>query len=167
MLPADESFIEEILNISRVCRVNSWSAADYIHEINRSDSFHSVGFEKSRKKVIGFVLARLIKFEEDPSAISNQEIIKNSQGNSEAEILTIAVIPERQKEGIGQIIFDGFLKFCIENKVRTIWLEVRESNFNARQFYIKNGFQGSHKRKNYYREPLEDALVMRRDLNTI
>jgi len=46
--------------------------------------------------------------------------------------------------------------------VRAAFLEVRESNTAARALYGSRGFREIGRRKNYYRRPVEDALVMRR-----
>jgi [ribosomal protein S18]-alanine N-acetyltransferase len=45
-----------------------------------------------------------------------------------------------------------------------VFLEVRQSNAAARRFYEKNGFQQSGRRKSYYANPSEDAILYRIDL---
>ena len=52
----------------------------------------------------------------------------------------------------------------MENNLETIFLEVRETNRAAYQLYSKIGFQEIGRRKNYYSEPVEDALMMKHDL---
>jgi ribosomal-protein-alanine N-acetyltransferase len=44
-----------------------------------------------------------------------------------------------------------------------VYLEVRESNAPARALYAAHGFQEAGRRKEYYRRPVEDAVVLRRD----
>jgi len=51
-----------------------------------------------------------------------------------------------------------------EAAVRTIYLEVRESNLAARTLYEANGFESVGRRRGYYRSPVEDALVLRREI---
>ena len=46
-----------------------------------------------------------------------------------------------------------------------IYLEVRSGNQRARAFYLKNGFTELGIRKNYYKNPTEDAILMSLDLN--
>lgn len=167
LIPANESFVEEIVKISRACHLSLWSVEDYVAEINRSDSFNLVCFEENDQNVVGFMLARLIiNLIPSTQIIENQELksAKVKEEFSEAEILNIAVDPRHQKKGIGQIIFKQFLNFSIENKIKTVWLEVRESNVNAQSFYLKNNFQISHIRKNYYSKPFENALIMKLDV---
>jgi ribosomal-protein-alanine N-acetyltransferase len=48
--------------------------------------------------------------------------------------------------------------------VRSLYLEVRESNVSARALYDSRSFAQVGRRKGYYRSPIEDALLMRRDL---
>lgn len=82
----------------------------------------------------------------------------------EAEIIQIAVRNEFLKKGIGaKLIFEAF-DHCAEKKIVSIFLEVRVSNINAIHFYEKNGFSKTGARKNYYSNPTEDALIMKKNL---
>jgi [ribosomal protein S18]-alanine N-acetyltransferase len=51
-----------------------------------------------------------------------------------------------------------------EDGVRAVYLEVRESNQRARTLYESSGFDSVGRRRGYYRHPLEDALVLRREI---
>ena len=74
------------------------------------------------------------------------------------EILAIATIEEYRNKGIAQELLD---------KIRTkdIFLEVRESNQVAINFYKKNKFKEISVRKNYYSEPNENAIIMKLEVN--
>ena len=50
--------------------------------------------------------------------------------------------------------------------VRSLYLEVRESNVAARALYDSEGFAAVGRRRGYYRNPLEDALLLRREIGT-
>jgi len=63
----------------------------------------------------------------------------------------------------GQML-DAVLIELAGRGVRAAFLEVRESNTAARGLYASRGFREIGRRKNYYRRPVEDALVMRRVL---
>jgi ribosomal-protein-alanine N-acetyltransferase len=54
----------------------------------------------------------------------------------------------------------------VQQGVKQIFLEVRQSNLPARQLYEKCGFQSVGVRKNFYRFPQEDALVLRLSIGT-
>lgn len=77
----------------------------------------------------------------------------------EAEVLQIAVLPNYQGRKIATALFD----FLPANK--EIFLEVRESNKPALLFYKKEKFEEIARRKAYYHAPVEDAIVMKREIH--
>ena len=77
----------------------------------------------------------------------------------EAEVLQIAVLPSYQGRKIATALFD-FLPADKE-----IFLELRESNKPALLFYKKERFEEIARRKAYYHAPMEDAIVMKREIN--
>ena len=78
----------------------------------------------------------------------------------QAEIHRIAIVPFIRKMGIGTLLFQEFERRYQELGVETIYLEVRESNEAAYQFYLKNGFEEYGRRAKYYKDPIEDAVLM-------
>jgi len=82
----------------------------------------------------------------------------------DAELLNIAVHPEHRGKGLAGQMLDALLIELRARGVRTAFLEVRESNNAARGLYDSRGFTPIGRRRNYYRRPVEDALVMRRML---
>ena len=74
------------------------------------------------------------------------------------EILAIATIEEYRNKGIAQKLLDKI-------KTKDIFLEVRESNQVAINFYKKNKFNQISIRKNYYSEPNENAIIMKLEVN--
>jgi ribosomal-protein-alanine N-acetyltransferase len=75
----------------------------------------------------------------------------------ELHIGNIAVIPEKQHQGIGKYLLGKVLDYFVEYK--SAFLEVRRSNKNAINLYLTFGFQAIYRRKAYYPNG-EDALVM-------
>lgn len=82
----------------------------------------------------------------------------------QGELGNVAVAPDFRGKGIGRLLVDAVLDVATERGVREIFLEVRKSNEGAQNLYKTFGFYEVGKRKNYYLEPVEDALVMRVDL---
>ncbi len=82
----------------------------------------------------------------------------------EGEIADIAVAPRARGQGIGGALLDEATVRLVHTGVRTLFLEVRESNSAARALYDSRGFAPVGRRRGYYRHPSEDALVLRRDL---
>lgn len=74
------------------------------------------------------------------------------------EILAIATIEEYRNKGIAQELLDKI-------KTKDIFLEVRESNKKAINFYKKNNFKQISIRKGYYSDPTEDAIIMKMEVN--
>lgn len=79
----------------------------------------------------------------------------------EAEILNLAVHPKFRGRGIGGSLLDSALDQAKSRGAEQIYLEVRESNDAARKLYAAKGFDVITRRQRYYRNPVEDALVLR------
>jgi ribosomal-protein-alanine acetyltransferase len=82
----------------------------------------------------------------------------------EAEILNLAVRPEARRAAHGSALLSAALQGFRDRKVSRVFLEVRESNAAAVAFYGKHGFVPVGRRKGYYRDPREDAVVMEKKL---
>ncbi len=82
----------------------------------------------------------------------------------EAEVADIAVAPEQRGSGAGGVLLDHLLAESVRDGVSVVFLEVREGNAAARGLYASRSFREVGRRKGYYHHPLEDALVLRRDL---
>lgn len=77
----------------------------------------------------------------------------------EFNILNIATKKQFENRGIGTELMGFLVKFARGLAIKSLWLEVREGNFNAIKFYRNWGFQTDYVRKNYYADG-ENALVM-------
>ena len=82
----------------------------------------------------------------------------------EGELANIAVTPAARGRGLGSRLLDQVLSVAVARGAGTVWLEVRESNAAARALYGSRGFMEAGRRKRYYDDPVEDALVLRRAL---
>ena len=147
----DSLHIAELINIGESANLSPWSAECYFAELKNPDSI-MLRIVSNENKTIGFVVGRLV-----PSA---------SEG-LDAEIYNIAVKENDQRKGFGQVLLDAFLERCCEKRVKTVWLEVRESNQKAICFYEKNGFEPVQKRGHFYENPREHGWLMRLDLKCI
>jgi ribosomal-protein-alanine N-acetyltransferase len=81
----------------------------------------------------------------------------------EAEIANVAVSFAERRRGVGAALVDHLLEVAASQRARTIHLEVRESNTAARALYAARRFREVARRRQYYRMPDEDAVVMRRE----
>jgi [ribosomal protein S18]-alanine N-acetyltransferase len=82
----------------------------------------------------------------------------------QAEILNLAVSPARRRRGEGGALLKVALDQLRAQQVRSVFLEVRESNETGIAFYSQSGFSRKDIRLNYYRDPEEAAVVMEKKL---
>ena len=120
-----------------VYEVSPWTAIQ-MAEVLRSD-VNNCAIAADETQLVGFLIWQETDFE--------------------AEVLQIAVLPSYQGQKIATALFD-FLPADKE-----IFLEVRESNRPALLFYKKERFEEIARRKAYYHAPMEDAIVMKREIN--
>jgi ribosomal-protein-alanine N-acetyltransferase len=85
----------------------------------------------------------------------------------EAELLTVAVLPEARRQGLGRRLVADFLDEARRRGAAAAFLEVAAGNAAARALYARAGFVESGRRRGYYHGPggSDDAVVMRRALD--
>ena len=133
--PNDVSQIEEIEKSSFS---TPWSEKWLIEEINKPDDLFWV--IEDEKNVLGYAVVGKL--------------------GTEAELYNIAVDNAHRGKGIGNALMENLKKELSESGTEAVFLEVRETNSNAISLYEKHGFKSVGRRKNYYREPTEDAILM-------
>lgn len=144
ILIADISDIAEIAAIEKECIPNGWSEKSF------SDWLQN-------KNTVIF------------KAVQNGIIIGFANGSwvlDEAELLNIAVVEKSRRNGIAQMLFDALENYFKEQNAEKIFLEVREKNQSAINFYEKNGFEKNGLRKNYYSNPTDNGVLMMKNINT-
>jgi len=83
---------------------------------------------------------------------------------SEWELENIAVARAFQRQGVAKRLLDELFDQARQVSSESIYLEVRESNTAARNLYEKAGFAQKGRRKSYYSNPQEDAVLYRKSL---
>ena len=78
----------------------------------------------------------------------------------EAHITTIAMHPDYQGLGLGELMLTSLIDIAYEIKAKWVTLEVRVSNYRAQNLYRKYGFHDAGMRHRYYSDNNEDALIM-------
>jgi ribosomal-protein-alanine N-acetyltransferase len=142
--PATNADLNEIVQIERESFADPWTEEAFRRLIaGHSAIFQVVGYPPEQA-VAGYVIAFAI--------------------GEDAELLNIAVRRESRGKGLAGQMLDAVLIQLAGRGVRNAFLEVRESNAAARSLYESRGFTEIGRRRNYYRRPVEDALVMRRML---
>jgi len=130
------SDLERVLEIEEGIFSSPWTEEMFIHEIEMHDSFICV----SKDEIEGY--------------ICGWNII------DEYHITNVGVDKKFQSKGVASFMLGQLLSMRIETGMRYFFLEVRESNQKAISLYLKFGFEVIGKRKKYYTEPQEDALIM-------
>lgn len=83
----------------------------------------------------------------------------------QCELGNVAVSRAWRGMGIGRTLVGDVLRRAAERRVREVFLEVRPSNPVAQRLYFSLGFEVVGRRRAYYQNPIEDALVMRLTLD--
>jgi ribosomal-protein-alanine N-acetyltransferase len=82
----------------------------------------------------------------------------------EIQIGNFAVAPGFRNRGVGRKLMNEIFQRAREKECHTLFLEVRESNTAALELYKSYGFMPTGKRRGYYSNPREDAVLMARDI---
>jgi [ribosomal protein S18]-alanine N-acetyltransferase len=139
---ADARDLEAIAAIERKSFGDPWSASDFASVLSLAHTIFLVAETAAATGIAGYVVAAAVI--------------------DEAEILNVAVDPVLRGNGIGGQLLDAALAEVDERGAKSVFLEVRLSNAAARALYGSRRFIEMSRRKGYYRNPPEDALVMRR-----
>ena len=85
----------------------------------------------------------------------------------EGEIYRVAVTPKKRQRGIGYRLLDYSVKTSRGKGLESIFLEVRSRNIPAIKLYTAYGFTRAGYRKNYYKNPDDDAIIMLKSSETL
>lgn len=83
----------------------------------------------------------------------------------EAHVATIATDPDFRRQGVAKSLLAHALRHLIDEGAQSSFLEVRESNIAAQEMYRKFGYEEAGRRRRYYRDNDEDAILM--NLNSL
>ena len=81
----------------------------------------------------------------------------------ETDMMNIAVAPAFRRQGIARELIQALVRDLKERASHSLTLEVRASNAPARALYESLGFSQAGRRPGYYRNPKEDALILRKE----
>jgi [ribosomal protein S18]-alanine N-acetyltransferase len=85
--------------------------------------------------------------------------------SGDAEILNFAVEPSERRLGIGSALIAEAIEHLRAKGIQRLFLEVRDSNVAARALYAKQGFREVGRRRRYYRDPDEDAVILGKEVD--
>ncbi|GIV80936.1 MAG: ribosomal-protein-alanine acetyltransferase [Anaerolineae bacterium] len=160
--PMRLSDIEQVVQIDRLSFSTPWSANAYRFELTNRDTSHLVVLELASPANHSAQrwrwLSRLFTRQTPAGQLVGYGGCWLIAG--EAHISTIAVHPDFRGQGLGELLLASMLKRAILLHGEYSVLEVRESNVTAQALYRKYEYRVVGRRRHYYRDDGEDALLM-------
>lgn len=133
--------ISQVAQLEKICFSDPWSENSIASELNNALSFWLVAVEEDT--VAGY--------------IGSQTVM------GETDMMNVAVHPDYRRRGIGEQLVNCLVEELKKRQSRSLTLEVRASNLPAQKLYEKLGFSEVGRRPRYYRNPKEDALILRKE----
>src|SRR5512135_1878499 len=173
--PMTSHDIAAVMQIEQEAFSAPWSARAYDYELQYNEMAHYYVVrpqlnggapELPRAATPASWWQRLVRRERDVSvpSMAAQNIILGYGGFwlmvDEAHISTIAAHHDWRRRGIGELLLASMIDAGAEIGAQMVTLEVRLSNLNAQSLYRKYGFEVTGRRKGYYSDNGEDALIM-------
>lgn len=153
----DDSLLVSNITI-RAMRFDDLERVTAIDEISFSMPWPPYAYHKEMEKPYSLARVAEITFMNGSQNVAG--MIVTWVVMDEAHIATLAVDPQYRRSGIARILLADTLKLCIKQSVRVVTLEVRNSNLAARALYRSFKFEEVARRKGYYVDNHEDALIM-------
>ncbi len=122
-----------------------WSADQLAAEFARPGGWRLVGLDPPGKLVISYILG--------------QQVL------DEAEIFRLQVAPAYRRRGLAAALLARTEELLVGRGVKECLLEVRSANRPALALYRKAGFTRRGRRRDYYRDPVDDAVLMGKSLS--
>ena len=133
--------VAQIAALEQMCFSDPWSEKSVASELDNSLSLWLVALEADT--VVGY--------------IGSQSVL------GESDMMNVAVHPDHRRKGIAEALITELVSMLREKGNHCLSLEVRASNMPAISLYEKLGFSQVGLRKNYYRNPREDGLILRKE----
>ena len=133
--------VAQIAALEKICFSDPWSERSIASELDNKLAFWLVAVEG--ESVTGY--------------IGSQTVME------ETDMMNVAVHPDFRRQGIAEALVSGLVEQLKTMGSHCLTLEVRASNAPAIALYEKLGFAEIGRRKNYYRNPREDALILRKE----
>ncbi len=139
IVPMKADHVSQVAQLEKLCFRDPWSEKSVASELDNALAFWLVALEN--ETVVGYV--------------GSQAVL------GEADMMNVAVHPDHRRKGIAEALVTALMRALKERANESLALEVRASNGPAISLYEKLGFSQVGLRKNYYRNPKEDALILK------
>ena len=133
--------VPQVAELEKICFSQPWSEKSVAGELDNPQALWLVAMEGDR--LAGYVGSQTVM--------------------DETDMMNLAVAPQFRRQGVGKALVNALVASLKELGSRCLTLEVRDSNGPARALYAKLGFAEVGRRRGYYRDPREDALILRKE----
>ena len=133
--------VSQVAELEKICFSDPWSEKSVASELTNPLSLWLVA--KEGERVAGYIGSQTC--------------------GDESDMMNVAVHPDFRRKGIAGSLVDALVAELKTRESRSLTLEVRASNAPAIALYEKLGFSQIGRRKNYYRNPKEDGLILRKE----
>lgn len=133
--------VSQVAALEKCCFADPWSENSVASELENPLSLWLVAMDGER--LAGYV--------------GSQTVL------GESDMMNVAVDGAYRRQGIGKKLIEALVEHLKARESHCLTLEVRDSNTPARNLYASLGFSEIGRRKNYYRNPREDALILRKE----
>lgn len=133
--------VSQVAALERICFSDPWSESSVAGELANPISLWLVAMEDGQ--LAGYV--------------GSQSVM------GESDMMNLAVDPAFRRRGVGQSLVRALIEALGKHGNHSLSLEVRASNAPALALYQNLGFSQVGRRPNYYRNPKEDALILRKE----
>lgn len=137
-LENQEFYLDRILEIETLSFSAPWSLKGFLQELE--NPWSQLWALVSEGVILGYLCFWMVR--------------------DEMQLLDLAVHPTYRRQGNGGLLLAKMINHAVSEGISKIWLEVRVSGSAARKLYEKFGFVESGRRKDYYTDPREDAVLM-------
>ena len=137
----NEGHVKAVAELEKICFSDPWSENSVASELKNKLALWLVAEDEG--KVAGYIGSQTC--------------------GDESDVMNVAVHPDFRRRGIAETLVNALVDELKAIESRCLTLEVRASNVPAISLYEKQGFAEVGRRKNYYRNPREDALIMRKE----
>ena len=132
--------VSQVAELEKLCFSDPWSEKSVASELDNKLAWWLVATDGDR--VAGYVGSQTVC--------------------GETDMMNIAVHPDYRRRGLAEALVNALVEDLKKQESHCLTLEVRASNEAAQKLYEKLGFAQVGLRKNYYRNPREDALILRK-----
>lgn len=134
----EEGHVPQVAALEKLCFSDPWSEKSVASELSNPLSLWLVALD-------GDVVA---------GYIGSQTVL------DETDMMNVAVHPDYRRRGVARMLVGSLVDALVKRGSHRLTLEVRASNEPAKRLYETLGFTQVGLRKNYYRAPREDALIL-------